>query len=835
MHHSEILQKVVADTAGNTGRDFFRSLAKSLAQVMDFRYAMVTECLDTPPSRVKTLAFWGGDGFQPDFEYALLNTPCEKVLAGQSCVYGEGIQRLFPDDEDLVTLGVVSYVGTPLLDGGRQAVGHLALLDDRPLSKDAIDFTLLELFAARAAAEVTRQQTVLKLANSEARLRQVIDLVPHFIFAKDQDGRFILGNHAVAEAFGTSVDDLIGKTDADFSASPAEVEQFQRDDREVLRVGERKVIAEETVTDAEGRVHHLQTIKIPFTTADSESPAVLGVSVDLSDWRRLQRRLRSLLEGTSGAVGEAFLRSLTRHLAEALGTKFAVIAELDGQNVRSRAVWAGDGFVEGLGYPLPGSPCEQVVQQKLAISYGSGLQEIFPMSELMGQLETESYLGAPLLDASGQPIGILAVLDTRPMQASPEDRDLLTIFASRAAAELERERIESHRQRLHEQLLHVQKLESLGVLAGGIAHDFNNLLSAIMGNNGLAQTTLSADSPVQDFLRGIEKAAQRSAELVGQMLAYSGKGPFHVEPVDLNLLVDELMPLLSTSISKKVALSLSLAPDLPILEGDATQIRQVVMNLVTNASDAIGGSSGTITVTTGQRSFDRQFLSQTYLDEIPEPGMYLFLEVRDDGCGMSRQTRDRLFDPFFTTKSTGRGLGLAALLGIVRGHGGAVRVESEEGVGSTFTIVLPSSDRRQNPEATPQGAALDISSSSATEGWILFADDEELLRAVGQGVLEQAGYRVLVAEDGRQAVEIFKRRQSEIIAVVLDMMMPELDGVETFAELRRLQPELKGLLSSGLSNQASIGGPETQGFHAFLQKPYRPEDLKQAVAMMLGA
>lgn len=287
LENTEFLQTVVADTADNTGREFFRSLARSLATVMEVRYCMVTECLDSPPSRVRTLAFWAGDTHLPDFEYQLLATPCEKVVAGQACVYGKDIQTLFSEDEDLVTLGAESYVGTPLLDGEEKTIGHLAILDDKPLDSDTIDFTLLDLFAARAAAEVTRLQAIAKLADSEARLRQVIDLVPHFIFAKDRAGRFILANQAVAETLGTTVENLIGKTDADFSATGEEVEKFRRDDLDVLEAGERKT-TEETITDSAGKTHFLQTIKIPFTTADAESPAVLGVAVDVTDWRRLQ-------------------------------------------------------------------------------------------------------------------------------------------------------------------------------------------------------------------------------------------------------------------------------------------------------------------------------------------------------------------------------------------------------------------------------------------------------------------------------------------------------------------------------------------------------------------
>lgn len=830
---AEILRSVVAETSENTGRDFFKSLVRSLAMAMDVRYCFVTECLDTPATRVKTLAFWAGDRFADDFDYALSTTPCEAVLGGQACLFGEDIQTLFSEDQDLVTLGAESYAAVPLLDGQRQAVGHLAILHDEPFGTEVPDLALLDLFAARAAAEIGRQRALEELSGSEARLRQVIDLVPHFIFAKDLDGRFILSNQAVAQALGTTVENLIGKTDADFSATAEEVENFRRDDLAVTRSGKAKVVREETVTDADGSVHILQTTKIPFTTADSEQTAVLGVAIDVTEERRLQRRLQSLVEGTSGAFGEAFFRSLVRHLAEALGTRYAVIAEVEGEQVNARAVWAGTDFVECLSYPLAGSPCEDVVKGQARIFRASRLQQLFPESDLMAQLGAESYLGMPLFDAERRPIGILAVLDTAPMEEEEEDSNLLSIFASRAAAELERERIEAQRHKLQAQLLHVQKLESLGVLAGGIAHDFNNLLSAILGNLDLAIHVLGTDSSAAPFLKGIENAAQRSAELAQQMLAYSGKGKFVVEKLNPGQLIEGILPLLSTSISKKAAIELDLESRPAFVEADATQIRQVMMNLIINASDAIGDRPGTIWVSTRLGEIDRPFLDATYLGESLEPGTYHVLEVRDDGCGMDEETRARLFDPFFTTKSTGRGLGLAALLGIVRGHQGAVRVDSEPDQGSTFTILLPVF--HGTPTEQAPSVSQEVVVPRPREGCVLFADDEELLREIARSALQKVGFEVLIAEDGQQAIDLFRRRSPEIVAVVLDMMMPELDGLETFRELRRIKPTIKGLLCSGYSDQTVIHSFSEEGLHGFLQKPYRPEQLTHLLGELLDS
>ncbi len=297
---------------------------------------------------------------------------------------------------------------------------------------------------------------------------------------------------------------------------------------------------------------------------------------------------------------------------------------------------------------------------------------------------------------------MVAVFDREPVQDTSEFRDLFTLFASRAAAELERQHIEEQRRQLQAQMLHVQKLESLGVLAGGIAHDFNNLLASILGNTSLAQMQLSSTSAATTYLAEIEKAAQRSAELVQQMLAYAGKGRFLVEELDFNVLVREMAGLLRTSISKKAQLELELEPGTLRVKIDATQIRQVVMNLITNASDALGESAGEIRLRT------------RLLSELPPavaeamgfaPGPSALLEVEDTGCGMDENTRERLFDPFFTTKSKGRGLGLSALLGIVRSHKGAVLVESAVGSGSLFKVYLPALLAAAAPPSAAEPAA----------------------------------------------------------------------------------------------------------------------------------
>lgn len=378
--------------------------------------------------------------------------------------------------------------------------------------------------------------------------------------------------------------------------------------------------------------------------------------------------------------------------------------------------------------------------------------------------------------------------------------------------------------KLHVQMQHAQKLESLGVLAGGIAHDFNNLLMAILGNSDIALQDLSPHSPVKNNIEEIEKAARRAAALSKQMLAYSGKGRFEIVPIDLNDLVIEMTHMLEVTISKKTVLKFNCADNLPLFEGDATQVRQIIMNLITNASEAIGDKSGIIAVSTGAMYCNKDYIETTEFvaltgDYEPiEEGVYCFVEVADTGCGMEKDTQLKLFDPFFTTKFTGRGLGMAAVQGIVRGHKGAVKVYSEIGKGTTFKILFPVY-KGSDSCRLPQNINGEESSWKQT-GTILIADDEETVCAVGKMMLEKIGFNVLTAPDGRKAVEIFQKKFREIDCVILDLTMPHLSGDEAYREMRLIDPKVKVIISSGYNEQEATQNFVGKGISGFIQKPY---------------
>jgi CheY-like chemotaxis protein len=316
-------------------------------------------------------------------------------------------------------------------------------------------------------------------------------------------------------------------------------------------------------------------------------------------------------------------------------------------------------------------------------------------------------------------------------------------------------------------------------------------------------------------------AAHRAGDLTGQMLAYSGRGTFHVQPILLPDLIGEMAPLLRASLPKTCVLDLHLGESLPAVEADDTQLRQVIMNLIINAGEAIGDAAGVITVRVALRTCDRTDLTGSVIGhEIPE-GVYLSLDVLDTGCGMSAETQARMFEPFFTTKFAGRGLGLAAVLGIVRGHHGTILVTSELGRGTRIQVLLPPTKR---PVITPP-VSPPISPAWRGEGTILVADDEAHIRAVARLALEKAGFTVLTAADGQEAVAVFREHAQTIRAVLLDLTMPHLDGAATISELRRIQPDVRVVLSSGYTEEDATRHFTDRDLTGFLQKPYTLKDL----------
>ncbi len=375
------------------------------------------------------------------------------------------------------------------------------------------------------------------------------------------------------------------------------------------------------------------------------------------------------------------------------------------------------------------------------------------------------------------------------------------------------------------QFQHAQKLESLGVLAGGIAHDFNNLLVGILGYSDLALMKAEPNSPIAEYLEQIQNASERAAELCSQMLAYSGRGKFVITSYKLSDIVEEMVHLLRIAIRKEVVLDLLLSKRIPRVKIDLSQIRQVIMNLVINASESMEINGGLLTIKTTLITAKKNEIKGDYSEDILSEGNYVCLEVTDTGEGMNEETRKKIFDPFYTTKFTGRGLGLAAVLGIVRGHNGIIQVMSEQGKGSTFKVYLPVENSENKPDQDDETTQSAENSSAISPGLILVVDDEEENRNVISKMLDSAGYEVILACDGLEALKIFNKEHSGIQAVLLDLTLPRLSGNQVFEEMKKINPKARIVLTSGFDEQEVSDLFNETGFAGFIQKPFTTSNL----------
>lgn len=688
------------------------------------------------------------------------NEAIQRVFRGESPLYRAEKQYIRKDGN--IQWGAVTV--SAIHDKHGQFLHFLAMVED-------ID-------DRKKAEEALKQQG--------AFLRNVIDVHPGFVFVKDRESRFLLANRTLCDMYGTTAQEIVGKTDADYNSNREEVEHFHRDDIEVIDSKAPKHIPLEKVTGSDGSVRWLTTFKLPLLAKDGSCSSLLGVTIDITDLKRAEEAL-SETEGKYKAV------------LETTSTGYVMLDE------QGRVLEANDHYVR-----LTGHQSFDEIEGRSIVEWTAPENREQNAEEVRKCLERGHVMNLEMnyVDASGKvtPIELDATcVDTR------EGRRILTLCRDIS----ERRRIELEQKELETQMQQSQKLESLGVLAGGIAHDFNNLLMAVLGNADMALSSLPPESPICETIQEIIKGARRAAELCKQMLAYSGKSQFIVEPHELSAIVREMTHMLEVSVSKKAILHYNFADNLPAVEADATQLRQVVMNLILNASESLGGKSGVISVNTGAKECDLPYLCECFLGEKLQPGLYVYLEVTDTGSGMDRKTINRVFEPFFSTKFAGRGLGLTAVFGIVRGHRGALRVDSELGRGTTFRVLFP---------ASSMGAVRKDHEPDETEwrgsGTVLVVDDEETVRTLGKKMVERSGFTALTACDGRDAVAVFRQNAEKIICVILDLTMPHMDGEEAFRELRKIRSDIRVILSSGYDEQEVSRRFAGAGMAGFIEKPY---------------
>jgi len=638
------------------------------------------------------------------------------------------------------------------------------------------------------------------LAKSERFLKTIIDTEPECIKLLDADCNLLLMNPAgLAMIEADSFEQVKGQCVCPLITAPYR-NDFIALTKQVFQ-GIPGTLTFEAI-GLKGRSVWLETHAVPFRNEEGEIVSLLGITRDITERKK---NVKALQEN----------KDLLAEIIELSPISMAIVS-MDGtiEQINRRAI-------ETFGYSpveiphmerwwLQAYPDESYRAEVIARWMGLVGKAIVEKSEIErseyrvtckdGTVKTTIIFGIPVADK------IFVMFD-----------DIT-----------ERKRAEEERLSLERQLLQSQKMESLGVLAGGIAHDFNNILTSIVGNTDLALMNINPESPVLDNLKRIEKSAVRATDLARQMLAYSGKGKFVIEALDLNRLVEEMGHMLEVSISKKAQLKYNFTTPLPSVEADATQIRQIVMNLVINASEAIGDENGVIAISTGCIECDRAYLKNAWLNSDLAEGLYVYLEVADTGCGMDKETLAKIFDPFFTTKFSGRGLGMAAVLGIIRGHKGSIQISTEPQKGTTFRILLPASGRQiEKMRCDPENG------SWKGSGLVLLVDDEETVRDIGSAMLKKLGFTVITANDGLEALEKFKGN-TDICFVILDLTMPQMDGMQCCQELQLIKPDVKVIISSGYSEYEVTQKFAGKGLAGFIQKPYRLTVLREVLTRIQG-
>ena len=633
-----------------------------------------------------------------------------------------------------------------------------------------------------------RVQVEEALRQSELRYRTLVENAQDLVYEVDENGRVLYVSPNVEELLGYSPEAHVGTYVLD-NVHPSDAEPT----REVLR----NMMRLRGVARTEFRYRH----------ADGR-------------WRWLEVRGRAFLGPDGNPRGVAIVGDITtRKLAE---------EEARTANERLRTVVAN----------VPVALIAVDREGIITLCEGKGLEG--------SGIEPERILGRSVFEFMQDQPSILKALRRalrgidvsrtltfgnrvfearyRPLRA--EDGSITGLIAV-ATDITERVRAEEEHTRLESRMQLAQKLEGLGVLAGGIAHDFNNLLTSILGYAGLTLRALPPESPLLEHVGRIEEAARRAADLTSQMLSYAGLGEAKIETVDLPQLVERMVHLLEVTVSRRAELQCDLGTPVPPIRADSGQITQVVLNLITNAAEAIDSKGGTIYVRTGIMDADREYLSHTYLpDEITE-GEYVYLEVTDTGCGMDEETLSRIFDPFFSTKFTGRGLGLASVLGIIRAHRGTITVDTELGKGSTFRMLLPKTSRAQ--KKPPRRSSPPNTLRSA--GSILVVDDEDDVRNMLGTLLPRFGLEVRLAAQGSEAASLLSDPSIDVAAVLLDMTMPDMAGEEALRRIRAIRPEIPVVLMSGYSDApTNISGA---GRTEFLQKPFTNEELREALHRVL--
>jgi PAS domain S-box-containing protein len=665
------------------------------------------------------------------------------------------------------------------------------MLEDKTKKELATEIARLRLKIEELERKAARLEAGDNSQRRDEGILYLTDALPVTISYVDAGGRYVFNNRNYREWFGIPEGDLYGKKVEDVVGPEAyrEIAPYIK-----MALEGKTVNYERAVTLKDGRLHHLSATYVPHISPDGKVIGFFSLGVDITERRLAEQALTQTRERYRTLVEESF----------------------DGIFVQKgfRIVFANKALCEMTGYGE-----EELIGMDHWLVYAPEYQELTRQrarARMRGE-DVPSRYEVKLRRKDGSTFD--GEIRAKVIRVDGETGVQVWV---RDITELRK--AEEEKEKLEQNLRRAQKLEAIGTLAGGIAHDFNNLLMVIMGNASLLLMEAEEGSLLHERLMAIEKAASSGADLTKQLLGFARGGRYEVKPVDLNELVRSTYAVFGRT-RKEIRVSEIYAPDLWIVDADRGQVEQVLLNLFVNAWQAMP-NGGDIYLETKNRILDSSYAEHHGV----RPGRYVQVTVTDTGVGMDEETKQRIFEPFFTTREMGRGtgLGLAMAYGVIKGHGGIINVYSEVGRGSTFSIYLPASD---NQTAETELPYQEVARGSGT---LLLVDDEEMILDVGASLLSSMGYRTITALGGKRAVEIYSRMAGEIDLVILDMVMPDMGGKETFEAIRRINPAAKVLLASGYSMNGLAAEIMNRGCDGFIQKPFSMEELSRRIGLLLS-
>ena len=835
------LELIVEATSAVLGQGFFRSLVRYLTRALGVRMAYVSELIPGT-ERLSLRCLWSGTEYREGQEYPSEGSPDALVLRDGTVYYPSGVVQRFGANSWVASLGVQSYLGMPIHDSASRVIGVLGVLHDGPLDERLPTESILRIFSARVGVEIERLRAEDAMRESEARWRSLVENAPDLIATLDREGRVLFANRSLAP-------ERDGRPARDFHLLVGlERERLVHAIGEVFAGGQGRAF-EHRLALPDGSEAWF-AVRLGPLERDGQVVSVVLIATDVTSRKEAEGKLdfRASLEKLVTSISTRFINLDAEDVDQAIQNALRQIGVFCGvdrcyvfqfrdgfEALDNTHEWAAHGVEPFVGRIQSAEPSQ--LPSLLGRVRRSGhvfVQRVSALQESEADLRADlsalglrSLLCVPMTCA-GEAVGFIG-FDTVRWEVTWDEQvvSLLRIVGDVFANTLERQRAEESRAQLESQLRQAQKMEAIGTLAGGVAHDFNNLLTGILGYASFLREAVGGDPAVRRAVAVIENAAERAADLTRQLLGFARRGEVRRMPVRVHSLVHEVSDLLERTIDKRIDLVHNLDAGTDLILGDPGQMQQVILNLAVNARDAMpqGGRMVFRTRVVELRPEDAHLYPEL------APGPYLELSVADTGLGIPKQVQARIFEPFFTTKGPGKGsgMGLAVVYGILRGHGGSIRVESEESEGAVFRLFLPLAEEQAEDELPP--ARDDIIEGS---GGILVVDDEPIVRSTAGELLRSLGYEVWIAGEGVEALEVFAARRGEIDLVLLDLVMPGMDGWACLAKLREIEPGVRVVLSSGFGFEDFAHDMASAGLSGFARKPYQLAELSRIVAHAMG-